>query len=1166
MLIHPMDRCCRTVPAQSADLHRRPFSFPTEALWLLFFVLIFTSGAGRLWAQNAELTGIVTDPSGASLSHATVLITELGTGAHRVAHSTGAGAYAISELPAGNYTIRASHDGFETVERQGVELFVGTPTRIDFQLKIGHVSQTMVVTGDAALLQQDTPESATEVTGRQYNDLPLVQQGRIRSPAAFIFLAPGVQGNIATSGLENTAATNQFVVNGSQMQVSEFYLDGVEFGQMRTVGSLNESAPPVDAVREFKVTTTLLPADYGHSGPAAGFFSIKSGTNGLHGSMYEYFRNNYLDGQPWGAVSKVYTRQNEFGVTLGGPVFLPKLYNGRNRSFFFFSYGGSRKSGADSIQNLRVPSVPERTGVFDPNVLFTIYDPATTALNSAGSGYVRTAFSNNTIPSNRIDPVAANIVKLLPAPNLPASAGTNDYQAFKGERLLNPDAFTFRLDHQLTDNQRLSGTYVHTNIPRDKIGTGLPGILSSDSHQVTAGTTIRINHSLIMGNNRLNSLTLGFNRFANTETPPNGDFGLKGLPSKALPSFSFTQSYPAIANNGHFYDIENNYQVRDAFNWTIGRHSLRIGGELRSVEFNDTPIDPAFTTIGISDLETQNPAKPTKTGDAFASFLLGQVNSATTGSPYEIGTRYKYTGYYVQDDWKATHRLTLNFGMRWEFQTFPTEVQDHTSILSLTTPNPGAGNLPGALIFAGRGPGRSGLRSFAANDYSAVGPRVGLTFQIAPSTLIRGGYGIYYSDTGEGTTDGISSVGFSSQANISSPDSGLHPAFVLASGFPSIPSLQPTLSPTLLNPVGSTVQGATYLDAGADKMPRIDEWTAGVQRTFGNHWLLELDYIGNHGSRLYDPNFENINQDDAQYLSLGSLLTLKANSAQAIAAGIKLPYPGFNGTVAQALRPYPQYGTLTAQAGKQAYNNYHSLQVVVQKRYSHGLSLGSNFTWAKNLGISSPAAYAGAPDNVLQNSSNPSAEYSYLPIDVPYALVLHYIYELPFGKGKAWLGNGIASSLAGGWKLTGVQRYQSGYIIPIVAKNALPIGNRVLRPNKVPGVDVSNHVSSNAFTPLNGKRFLNPAAFTDPAPYTFGNAAPTYGDGRNPPVYNEDLSVVKTTQLGEKVRWSLYLQAFNALNRHRWTSIDGNIDDAGFGQGTVPSQSRVIQLGSRFEF
>lgn len=1135
--------------------------------YILAFVLLLITCQCISNAQEASLTGVVADPSGAALGKASVTVTEQNTGFNRKTQTTSSGQYDLSGLPVGHYTVRVSQSGFENVERQGVELFIGSVTRLDFQLKVGQASDTVVVTADAPLLDASTPEAATEITGQQYNELPLIQQGRIRSPAAFIFLAPGVQGNISTSGLENTAATNQFVVNGSQMQVSEFYLDGAEFGQMRTVGSLNESAPPVDAVREFRVTTTMLPAEYGHSGPAAGLFSIRSGTNRLHGSIYEYFRNNYLDGQPWGAVSQVYTRQNEFGATIGGPILIPRLYDGRGKTFFFFSYGGSRKSGADSIQNLRVPTPAEASGVFDPTTLFKIYDPATTVLNKAGTGFVRTQFPNNTIPTNRVDPVAANIVKLLPTPNLPASAGTNDYQAFKGERLLDPDAFTFKIDHQLTASQHLDGTFVHTHVPRDKIGTGLPGILSSDSHQLTAGTTIRVSHNWEFGPNRLNSLVFGFNRFANTETPPLGDFGLGGLPSTALPFFSFTQSYPDIANNGHFADFENNYQIKDVFSWTVRNHNLRFGGEIRNIQFNDTGIDPAFTTIKISDLETQNPASPSKTGDAFASFLLGQADSANTGAPYEIGTRYKYAGIFAQDDWKLTRRLTLNIGMRWEFQTFPTENQDHMSILSLTTPNPGAGNLPGALIFAGSGPGRSGLHSFAPNDYSAVGPRFGFAFEASQTTVLRGGYGIYYSDTGQGTAVGISSIGFSEQATISSPDSGLHPAFVLAGGFPQIPSLQPVISPTLLNPVGSTVQGASYLDNNADVMPRIQEWTAGVQQSLGKQWMAELNYIGSHGTRLYDPNFENINQVNPQYLSLGSLLTVPATSAQAKAAGIVVPYVGFTGTVAQALRPYPQYGTLTSQAGKQAYNIFHSLQTALQKRYSYGLTLGANYTWAKNLGVSSPAAYAAAPDNVLQNSFNPKADYSVLPIDVAQAVVLHYIYELPVGEGKRWLNdNGFRSKLVGGWKLSGVHRYQSGYPIPISAKNGLTIGNRVLRPNKVPGVDASTHVSANSFTPLNGKRFLNPAAFTDPAPFSFGNAAPTYDDARNPSVYDEDLSVVKTTRLSEKVNWNLYLQGFNVLNRHRWTSIDGNIDDAGFGQGTVPSSPRFVQLGTRFEF
>jgi hypothetical protein len=1160
------------MPNHETVLRRTPGALPVRAnrygvVACVLFLLSLVAGL-RCLAQEAGLTGLVTDSSGAVVGEASVSITAEATGLHLEARTTSTGIYSVAGLPVGKYMIRVSRAGFDTEERQGVELFVGTATRIDFRLKVGAASETVIVTGDASLLNTTTAEAATEVTEQQFNELPLVQQGRIRSPAAFIFLAPGVQGNIAVSGLENTAATNQFVVNGSQMQVSEFYLDGVEFGQMRTVGSLNESAPPVDAVREFKVTTTMLPADFGHSGPAAGFFSIRSGENKVHASIYEYFRNNFLDGQPWGAVSKVYTRQNEFGATVGGPVRIPLLYNGTNKTFFFFSYGGSRKSGADSVQNLRVPTPAEISGNFSSSLLYPIYDPATTALNTGGTGYVRKQFAGDVIPQSRIDPVAAGIAALLPAPNLPASAGTNDYQALKGERLLNPDAFTARMDHQLASNQQLNATFVHTNIPRDKIGTGLPGILVSDSHQVTAGTTARVGHDWVVRPNQINQLTVGYNRFANTETPPPGSFGLNGLPSSALPYFAFsTDSYPDIANNGHFKDYENNYQLKDVYNWTLRNHSLRFGGEIRSIQFNDTAIDPAFTTISFSDLETNNPAAPTKTGDAFASFLLGEVNSATTGSPYEIGTRYKYTGFFLQDDWKATSRLTLNLGLRWEFQTFPTEVHNHTSILSLTTPNPGVGNLPGALIFAGTGPGLSGESAFASSDYTAVGPRIGLSLRATNSTIVRAGYGVFYSDTGEGTAVSISSVGFSSQANVLSADNGLHPAFVLSNGFPTLPSLTPVISPTLLNPVGSTVQSATYLDPNADAMPRIQEWTAGVQQAIGKNWLLEADYIGNHGTRLYDPNFENMNQINPQYLALGSLLSVQATSPQAVAAGIKLPYTGFTGTVAQALRPYPQYGTLTSQAGKSAYNEFHSLQVVLQKRYSNGLTLGANYTWSKNLGISSPAAYASAPDNVLVNAYNPRAEYSYLPIDVPQALVLHYVYELPFGQNKTFLADrGLLSRIVGGWKVSAVQRYQSGYPIQILAKNNTATFNRVQRPNKVPGIDASTHISANTFTPYNGDRFLNPAAFADPATYSYGNAAPAYGDARNPSVYNEDLSLLKTTQLYDRLTWNLYLQAFNALNRHRWTSIDGNIDDAGFGQGTVPSEPRFVQLGTRFEF
>jgi hypothetical protein len=471
----------------------------------------------------------------------------------------------------------------------------------------------------------------------------------------------------------------------------------------------------------------------------------------------------------------------------------------------------------------------------------------------------------------------------------------------------------------------------------------------------------------------------------------------------------------------------------------------------------------------------------------------------------------------------------------------------------LTTPNPQAGNLPGAVIYAA-----NGNSSFGANNYSSISPRFGFAYQVDSNTVVRGGVGLFYSNTNES----IASAGYQPQGSVQSPDGGMHAAFLLDDGLPQIPSLTPALTPGLLNG-----QNASYFPSNGNRMPRITEWTLGIQRTLSRNWLLEVNYVGNHGTGLVDPQGVNINQLAPTYLSLGSLLTLPDSSVAARAAGIPIPYPGFTGTVLQALRPYPQYLTLTALAAKVGYNNYDALQLTLRKRYSFGLTAEAHFTWSKNLGISSPGTYGGGVvDNTLQNSYAPGAEYSYLSIDVPRALVMRYTYELPFGPGRRWLnGKTALARIAGGWTISGVQRYQDGFPLPILTNNALGIGNRVLRPDLLAGEDPSTHLTVGQFNE-SSSRLINAAAFAQPANYAFGDAAPTYNNVRNFPVLNEDLSALKVIPVKERVSFTLYGQFFNAFNRHRFTSIDSNFRDAAFGQSSSVSQPRLIQIGFRARF
>jgi hypothetical protein len=469
--------------------------------------------------------------------------------------------------------------------------------------------------------------------------------------------------------------------------------------------------------------------------------------------------------------------------------------------------------------------------------------------------------------------------------------------------------------------------------------------------------------------------------------------------------------------------------------------------------------------------------------------------------------------------------------------------------VNLAAPNPGAGSLPGAVVFPqAAGPGSP----FGGNDFSAYGPRFGFAYRFTPKTVIRGGYGLYYSDLGLT----LVTAGFQPQANYASTNNGISPAFILQSGFPDAASLNPARNPSILNG-----QNGSFFAPNATAMPRVQEWSINLQRELPGQLLFEASYIGNKGHRLLDAQMSNVNQLDPRYLSLGSLLTQSITSPGAIAAGISSPYPGFSGTVAQALRPYPQYRTLTSIGAKEGASRYNALQVVLKKRLSFGLTVDASYVFSRLMGYHSPSAtLPGAIDNVLQNAQDRKAEWALLPSDLTHAVVFNYVYTLPYKPS-----NKILNLMLGGWSIAGIHRYQSGFPLSIVANNSLPVFNRVLRPNRVDGVNPATNVSlgdwKSGFSTV-----INRAAFTQPAPFTFGTSKPTYAGLRSFPILNEDLALSRRITIREGFAATLYGQFFNVLNRHRFTAIDTNFNSASFGQAGGVSQPRFIQLGVRLQF
>jgi hypothetical protein len=1126
-------------------------------------ILGFLALASALFAQSAQVGGQVTDPSGQAVAAAAVMVTNEATQARREVATNQDGLYSVPALTPGPYTLRVTKEGFKTLERKGVVLTVDTRSRVDLRLEIGVVADSINVTEDVGSLQVESPEISTTITQGQVQNLPLVQLGRVRVAAAFIYLAAGVQGNVRIDGQDNLAASNQIRVHGSSTFQHEFWIDGLPAGQMGSVGNINESAPPVEAMREFKLQTSQLSAEFGHTAQAVTSFALKSGTNGLHGSAFEYFRNDKLDARSWFAATRATTRQNEYGITLGGPVWLPRLYNGRDKTFFFFSWTSARRRGLDNFNRVQTPNRENIQGDFSSwrnaaGNLIPIYDPTTTTSNPAG-GFTRTAFAGNRIPVSRIDPVAARIASYYPAPN---AAGSLNLAAFIGERKLDPDIFTARGDHSFNDRQKVFVSFNSTYIPRFRIDNPLPDPLTSGILQNISSWLYRAGYDAVIRPNLLNSFIAGVNLFRNPVDPVTIDrgwperLGWKGVIGDRFPVLSFGDGYVGAASGGINDNNDNVHMLKDTVTWNSGRSNWKFGGEYRWNHLNNRALTNTQGSLSFNNLATALPGSPGSSGNSFASFLLGEVASGNARFPQVAGIRRSYTGFFAQNDYKASKQLTLNFGLRFEYMGAPYEQHDRYSTVNLALPNPAAGGRPGALQFAGSGPGRIGADTFTTRDYSSWGPRFGFAYAIGKKTVVRGGYGLYYADN----YLTVSSAGFNVEGTFQTLDNGITPAFRLREGFPQNFPKEPRLDPALLNG-----QSATFVEQSSAALPRTQSWSFGIQRDLGRDLVMEINYVGNRATRQAAAQLSNINQVDPRHLSLGQLLTRNINSPEARAANIPIPWAGFNGSVAQALRAFPQYLTLTSEQAKIASTIYHGSEFKIRKRFASGLSFEAHYTWSKALGYNAPSYQGfGGLDNVLQDHFNLRLERSLLSYDVPHAFVANYIYTLPFGKSGGW-----RKSVLGDWTLSGVHRYQSGYPLQISMNNLLPIFNRVLRPDLLAGATPGSGLSVGEFDPGKNSRITNAAAFASPVAagsFRFGTLAPTRGDLRQYPVVQEDFVLTKRFSLKEKVGFEIQAQMFNAFNRHRFVNFEPNYSSPNFGAARGTNLPRFIQLGAKMTF
>lgn len=1172
-------------------------------------------------SDRGSITGTVLDPSGAAIPGATVRATQTETNFSRQVTSTETGKYVIPELPVGVYTLTVSNPGFKTYTQTGITVAISQVASIDVTLQVGVVTETVEVRADATLLNVENAELSTAITHEQLSDLPLNFSNAIRNPMAFIKLVPGSDVSLDSSW----PVTSQ---NGLQSFTEEIRVDGAP-STNPTPGVFNEAQMSVDALQEYNVQTSTFNAEYGQAGGAIFNYTLKSGTNKLHGSAYENLRNEVFNacshdldchtdpntGEPTPDRHPTRQRRHDFGVTAGGPFVIPKLYNGRDKTFWFAAY--EEFYSRDPREGFwSVPRDEWRTGDLSslllPNILGTdalgrdiqqgqIYDPATTRQVYAGQvdpvtgllasrdATIRDPFLNNQIPLR--SSVAQKVLGFIPRASYPG-LDTNNLLGLTGTPQRDHLIWSLKVDHHFSQRSHLSTSfnYMWTH----KINSADPfGMASGARDQTITSKVFRVNHDYTISPTMMNHFTFGLLRYQNPDGVPDRGFdpekelGLKGTLIKGwFPDFSFGLSNIGTNQLKHLYHTVPTFT--DSLSKIIGSHTLKFGAEYRKSMANFFGGNGAYGYLNFGTQQTALPEVATqsdiysKIGSQFASFLLGEVSSAGTSlnSPVHMSYRYSDYSFYAQDDFRITPKLTVNYGVRYDVHRPLTEKYGRISSFVADLPNPGAGDRPGALGFLGTGAGRVGRNSWLDTDWKDFGPRVGAAYKMTNKIVLRGGFGIVYGRLEVNTFDPIQSVG---SGSVTTSYPYINPVtqslFSLDDGFPPVNAVPPVLDPTLLNN-----QGIQAFTPESGQLPRIYNWNFAVQYEVTSNLMVEAAYVGNRGTRLISGFSKQLNQNDLSVLSRGdTLLEQINNEADATRLGVPYPYAGFTGTVAQALRPYPQYGDIVDPQATVGESNYNALQMKVRQRVSHGLDFLVAYTLSKNITTVDDAfGWGGFGLMGSVDAKNLSLERG-LAVDTTFTnsrgdrthnLVLAYSYELPFGKSVQ---NRALRKLADGWRVSGIFQYASGAALPLSPYWPNNLRNATFntegRYDRVAGVPIRSNVSD----PWPGASFMfNPGAFQDPAAYALGNAARTYGELRGFPYFNEDLSLAKVVMIGETKRVEFRMDAFNLLNRSTFNDPSTAVydtpriqGDRAIGYGTFWGRKNIerqMQISLKFVF
>ena len=1127
------------------------------------------------WAQSflGGIRGTITDAAGGAVNDAKISMIDEATGVTRSTLSSGDGGYSFSQVVPATYTLTAEAPGFKKIERKHVIVATQEFVAVDLRLELGAVSESVQVTEEVPLIESTNASQGQVLDRQKLIDLPNLG----RNPFMMSKLAQNVTpvGDPHYNRMEDQSGSSQISIAGGPVRGNNYLLDGIPITDAANRAII---IPTLEAVQEVKIQSNTYDAEMARTG--GGMFNtyLKSGTNDFHGSLFGSMRatgwaaNNFFNNAA--GIPLPDQPNYTYGASFGGPVRVPKVYNGKNRTFFWLAWEGYDDTQSNTSQ-FTVPTALERTGDFSQSKGVTIFDPLTTVCS--GGTCTRQPFAGNVIPNNRLNATGTAMAATYVMPQTTSAFYGAPNDTAVGVLPCRASQKTIKLDHQITDKWRASFSYLRY-FSLEPGNTWFNTVSSLDQWRLLRRVdTTQLNNIITITPTLVLTVRYGFNRFPNYGYQVSQGYNLANLgfdpafiaqvPSPTFPNVTMT-SQVSMGTNNNFYYVHHSKNFSSGISKFQGRHNLKAGFDYRRIHDDGNDFSNsagAFTFNGVFTRATPLTAT-SGTGADLADMLLGTASAGTGYIPTKLYEFADYYGVYAQDDIRVTKSLTVNLGLRWERELGLQEANNNMVVgFNGSVANPLAANVSGispkgVLEFAGV----NGNSIHVGNpNLNKFGPRIGLAWALDSKTTIRAGYGLYWAPQFAIGTP-YNPPGFTATTSqIVSNDGNATPASYLNNPFPA----------GLAKPTGNSLgdltgigQSMTLIDPGA-KSPRVNQFSLDIQRQLSFGIATEIGYVGSRSSHLSQAT-ANVNINALNPALLAQATAVASNS-------VANPFFGHGGAgvigsatvnAVQLLLPYPTFSSINLTLSDRARARYDSLVAKAQKRMSMGLTMLSTFTWSRNYDSSSGGAgnFLNGGNAGPQNPYNFGSEYGLSNVDAPLRWSSAITYELPFGKGRKMLNHNRAlDEVVGGWSINAISVYQSGFPVQITqsTNNNSIFGYASQRPSAT-GV---SPVTSGSLESRLGN-YINPAAFVTSPRGTFGNLARTL-DMRGPGQANWDLSVFKSISITEKFKGQFRAEALNAFNTPMFAAPNTSFGSSSFGRITSQVNfARMMQLGIRFFF